>query len=97
LWVAVTFSEHDVHSQGGSTPPGNPQQFGVIGLFAVVTLPALVAAMAAPFLREMQAESRVRVLGMVTCQLLVTAGADVNDQPFEFLPVLGGSSGHLSP
>jgi hypothetical protein len=56
-----------------STLPGDPRQFRIIDLFAVVTLAALLLAMAAPFVRAMTPASRKRLLVVVTCQLAVTA------------------------
>ena len=67
-------NEHHVHVEDDSVEPGDPRQFGVIDLFAFVTLAALVSAMAAPFLREMQAEKRVRLLVVASFQLVVTTG-----------------------
>jgi hypothetical protein len=39
-----------------------PQQFGVIDLFALMTLAALASAMLAPFVRAMQTENQLRLL-----------------------------------
>jgi len=47
-------------------------QFGLIDLFAIVTLAALLSAMAAPHVREMSSENRVWLLVVAGLQFLVT-------------------------
>ena len=58
-----------------SSGMSDPRQFAVIDVFAVITLTALVCAMAAPLLRRIPAEKLDKLLVIVSLQLVVTAGA----------------------
>ena len=68
-------NEHDVCGGDHSSEPVDPRQFGLIDLFAIMTSAALVSAMIAPFLREMQTENRNRLFSVAIFQLVVTVGA----------------------
>ena len=57
-----------------SSEAGDPRQFGLIDLFAIVTLAALLSAMATPYLRTMPAENLGRLLVVSSIQLIITAG-----------------------
>jgi hypothetical protein len=57
------------------SPPGDPRQFGLIDLFALLTLAALVSAMAAPLVRHAQTLNREVLLLVIGFQVLVAAGA----------------------
>lgn len=60
-----------------SSTTGDPRQFRIIDLFALLTLAALVSAMAAPFVRELAPTTRNKLLAVVTCQLVVVAATVV--------------------
>jgi hypothetical protein len=62
--------EEDVHSG----EPVRTQQFGLIDLFAIVTVAALLSAMLAPFVRELKSEHRNRMVGLAVFQLAIAAG-----------------------
>jgi hypothetical protein len=58
-----------------SRTAGDPRQFRVIDLLALTTLAALVLAMAAPILRTVQEGNRLKLLALVSFQLVVTGVA----------------------
>jgi len=49
----------------------NPQQFRLLDLFALMTLAAVVSAMAAPFLLGLDSEYRLRLLAVIGFQFLI--------------------------
>jgi hypothetical protein len=59
-------------------PTVNPRQFRIIDLFAVLTLAALLAAMAAPFLRAMPPDKLTMLLIVALCQVVVTGGTMIH-------------------
>ena len=58
-----------------SNNTGDQSQFGLIDLFAIVTIAALLSAMAAPIIRGMHPGNRGRLVVLTVIQLLITAGA----------------------
>ncbi len=56
----------------------NPLQIRLLDLFALMTLVALVSAMAAPFLRGFDSEYRNRLLLVIGLQLLIVVGTIVH-------------------
>ena len=55
-------------------PPSDPWQYGIIDLFAILTLAALISAMAAPLFRHIQPVNRPVLVIVMMCQVLITAG-----------------------
>lgn len=68
-------NEHPIYGADRNARPTDPRQFSLSDMFAMVTLAALMFAMAAPLLREMQPESTPRLLAVAGVQLLIVAGA----------------------
>jgi len=65
---------NDPQRESQSTDAGNPQQFRLMDLFALMTLVALVSAMAAPLLRGLESDYRNRLFLVLGLQLLFTTG-----------------------
>lgn len=68
-------NEHYARAEHRASQPRKPQQFSLSDLFAIVTLAALVFAMAAPFLREMQSDHVARLIAVTGVQTAPVAGA----------------------
>jgi hypothetical protein len=70
-------NEQPTPNAGQLSTPGGPRQFRIIDLFAVVTLAALLSAMAAPFIRAMTPAGRSQLATGLLLQLLVMAATMV--------------------
>ena len=70
---AVDYMTKEVASEKEEEPAEevNPQQFRLLDLFAMMTLVAVVSALAAPILRGLDSEYRLRLLAVVSMQFLI--------------------------
>lgn len=61
-------SQHSHQRDAADRETSNPLQIRLIDLFAVMTLGALVLAMAAPFLRQIRSQDRWTFMGVLCSQ-----------------------------
>lgn len=70
-WAPDRFPEGMMTDNRLPAPPGNPRQFGIVDLFAVLTVGALVSAIVAPFVRAMTPANRGNLFAIAVVQLAV--------------------------